>query len=84
MVWTISVAFIAFLVMWRIAVGVGIKVQDSNRKKEWEANESSEILSEQQLHWTIVHIRDDLGLIATLLAFVVGLLSALTVIVLVK
>jgi hypothetical protein len=55
-----------------------------NREIEEPAAETARVLSKQELDWTIIHIRDDLGFIAALLMLVVGLLSALIVIMLAK
>jgi hypothetical protein len=53
----------------------------ANRSAEWSQNEKSDELSVSQLHWTVVHIRDDIGGIHNLLiltnALLAGLLAAL-------
>jgi len=53
------------------------RVQHGNRRFEWEANEKSEELSQSQKDWLIVHIRDDVGSIAGLLAITNALLAAI-------
>jgi hypothetical protein len=55
----------------------------SNRKVEFPENKLSEPLTEPELHWTLVHIRDDLGSIHTILvltnALVAGILATLII-----
>ena len=52
-----------------------------NRKVEWPDNEKSEPLTSPALHWTIVHIRDDVGAIHNLIGIAntlrAGILAAL-------
>lgn len=82
MLGTILPATVAFLLGVWIAARYGQHVSSRNREVEENAAEKARILSKRELDWTIVHIRDDLGLIAALLALVVGLLSALIVVLL--
>jgi hypothetical protein len=84
MLWTILAATVAFLLGVWIAARYGQHVSLRNREVEQNAAEKARVLSKQELDWTIIHIRDDLGLIAALLALVVGLLSALIVVLLVN
>jgi hypothetical protein len=55
----------------------------ANRKSEWRENEKSVALTETQLHWTIVHIRDDIGSIHNVLvltnALLAGVIAAIMV-----
>jgi hypothetical protein len=46
-----------------------------NRKTEWPEMEKSEPLSPSELHWTIAHIRDDVGGIHALLVFTNALMA---------
>jgi len=84
MLWTILAATVAFLLGVWIAGRYGRHVFLRNREIEEPAAETARVLSKQELDWTIIHIRDDLGFIAALLMLVVGLLSALIVIMLAK
>jgi hypothetical protein len=76
------------LVPWARALVAGVigyvasgyminRVQRGNRKIEWEVNEQSDELSQSQKDWQIVHIRDDVGSIAGLLAITNALLAAI-------
>lgn len=64
-----------------ISEKIGRWVLANNRKVEWPENENSGTLSEAQLHWTIAHIRDDIGSVYGLLmvtnALLAGVLAAL-------
>jgi hypothetical protein len=55
----------------------------SNRKVEFPENKKSEPLTEPELHWTLVHIRDELGSIHNILvltnALVAGILATLII-----
>ena len=84
MVATIVGITLAFSLGIWIASRYGQHVSSRNRELELNAAENSRVLSKQELDWTIIHIRDDLGLIAALLALVVGLLSALIALLLIK
>jgi hypothetical protein len=84
MVMTILAATVAFLLGGWIAGRYGRHVFLRNREIEEPAAEKARILSKQELDWAIIHIRDDLGFIAALLALVVGLLSALIAVLLTK
>jgi hypothetical protein len=84
MLQTIIAATAAFLLGVWIAARYGQHVFLRNRKVEEPVNEKARTLSKQELDWTIVHIRDDLGMIVALLALIVGLLSALIAIMLAK
>jgi hypothetical protein len=84
MLWTIVAATVAFLLGVWIARRFGRYVLFRNREIEEPAAEKARVLSKQELDWTIIHIRDDLGIIAAMLALVVGLLSALIVALLTK
>jgi hypothetical protein len=52
-------------------------MSSGNRDIEWTANEQSGALSETSIHWTIVHIRDDIGSIVGLIIVTNGLLAAI-------
>ncbi|HEV8329461.1 MAG TPA: hypothetical protein VGQ08_18470 [Nitrospiraceae bacterium] len=84
MVMTILSATVAFLLGVWIANRYGRHVFLRNREIEEPTAETARILSKQELDWAIIHIRDDLGFIAALLMLVVGLMSALIVILLTK
>ena len=81
---TISAAILAFFFGIWIAARYGRHVSSRNRVLEEDAAKKTRILSKQEVDWAIIHIRDDLGLVAALLALVVGLLSALVAILLTK
>jgi hypothetical protein len=80
-----------FFQLITIFVGVGMgclasliaarKTIASNRSNEWPENEKSDALSRPVFHWTVVHIRDDVGMIFSLLivtnALLAGILAAL-------
>ena len=66
MVWTIAAATMAFLLGVWVASRYGTHVSLRNREVEQPAAEKARILSKQELDWTIIHIRNDLGLIAAL------------------
>lgn len=55
----------------------------SNRKVEFPENKKSEPLTGPELHWTLVHIRDELGSIHNILvltnALVAGILATLII-----
>lgn len=84
MLWTILAASVAFLLGVWIAARYGRHVFLRNRELEGNASETAPTLSKKELDWAIMHIRDDLGFIAALLALVVGLLSALIAVLLTK
>jgi hypothetical protein len=73
----------AMLIGFWVSLRLANKTIGSNRAGEWPENEKSEPLSNQVLHWTVVHIRDDVGSIQnslwianTLLAGILGALVA--------
>lgn len=84
MLGTLVAATVAFVLGIWVAARYGQHVSSRNRVVEENAAERARALSKQEIDWAIIHIRDDLGLIAALLALVVGLLSALIVIMLTK
>jgi hypothetical protein len=77
-------ASVAFLLGVWIASRYGRHVFLRNREIEEPAAEKARILSKQEIDWAIIHIRGDLGLVAALLTLVVGLLSAMIVVLLTK
>ena len=81
---TVLAATVAFLLGVWIAARNGQHVSSRNRAQEENAAEKARVLSKQEIDWAIIHIRDDLGFIAALRALIVGLLSALIVIMLAK
>ncbi len=52
-----------------------IKTLANNRAREWTENERSDPLSQAAVHWTVVHIRDDIGSIHNVLIITNGLLA---------
>ena len=54
-----------------------INIFKKNRELEFPENERSDPLSRQSLHWTIVHIRDDMPLIVEPLNIISGLLAGI-------
>jgi hypothetical protein len=76
---------IVFAIIIGVAVIVGMRgsvrmaegTVASNRTVEWPENEKSEPLSQQALHWTIAHVRDDLGGIYAMLVVTNGCLAGL-------
>jgi hypothetical protein len=77
----LAVVCIAMLIGLWVSLWLANKTIGSNRAGEWPENEKSEPLSNQALHWTIVHIRDDIGCIQSLLwianTLLAGILGAL-------
>jgi hypothetical protein len=74
------VIFIGLVVVAAFAgMAVSLKIAEKalahNRSTEWPENEKSEPLSQQALHWTVAHIRDDLGGIYAMLMVTNGLLA---------
>jgi hypothetical protein len=77
--------YVIFIIMVAVAVFAGMAVSAkfaekalaSNRSTEWPENEKSEPFTQQSLHWTIAHIRDDIGGIYTMLTVTNGLLAGL-------
>ena len=53
------------------------RVTRGNRRIEWNANENGQELSQSQKDWQIVHIRDDVGSIAGMLAITNALSAAI-------
>jgi hypothetical protein len=49
----------------------------SNRENEWPENQKSSELSSAEFHWTVVHVRDDIGGIHSMLVITNGLLAGL-------
>jgi hypothetical protein len=60
-----------------VSVRLSIRIQSRNRAAEFPENARSEELAPQELHWTLVHIRDDVGGIYAILSVTNGLLAAL-------
>jgi hypothetical protein len=60
---------------------IGVRIMADNRTVEWPDNETQDALSQSALHWTIAHVRDDVGSIYGLLcvtnALLAGVLAAL-------
>jgi len=52
-------------------------ILSKNRKTESEPNKTIPAPSENEMKWHVVHIRDDLGLICTMLVVANGLLTAI-------
>jgi hypothetical protein len=71
----------AAFIGWLVSVKLGIRTLASNREVEWPENETATALSPSQFHWTIVHVRDDIGGIYSLLiltnTLLAGVLAAL-------
>jgi hypothetical protein len=67
----------AVIVGMRGSVRIAEGTVSSNRSTEWPENERSDPLSRQALHWTIAHIRDDLGGIYAMLMVTNGCLAGL-------
>lgn len=67
------VAFVVAVFVSSKAMNQGFKT----RASEWNRNEESGPTSRAQQHWTMIHIRDDLGGIAVTLAITNGLLAAI-------
>jgi hypothetical protein len=74
---TLIVAAIAFIVAVIGSAVAANKTVMKNRTTEWPENEKSETLSSPELHWSIVHIRDDVGSIQNLIVIANGLLAAI-------
>ena len=55
-----------------------------NRQTEWRANEEAEYPGRQQLAWSAVHVRDDLGSLTSCVAFATSLLLAILVVLIVR
>ena len=72
----IIVAVAAFAGM-ALSAKLAEKILAHNRSREWPENEKSEPLTQQSLHWTIAHIRDDIGGIYVILIATNGLLAGL-------
>ena len=49
----------------------------ANRRVEMDANERSGTVSEANIHWSIMHVRDDVGAIHNLITMTNGLLAAI-------
>lgn len=56
----------------------------SNRAVEFPENEKSDPLSKQQIDWTVVHVRDDLGCIANYLVMTNALLAGILAVLIVR
>jgi hypothetical protein len=72
-------ALIAFSIAMWASSKLANSTIGSNRGVEWKENEKAGELSNQQIHWTVVHIRDDIGGIHNLLTVANGLLAAILV-----
>jgi hypothetical protein len=48
-----------------------------NRQTEWDKNDKIDAPDQNHLHWTVIHIRDDIGGICGLLWLTNGLLAAI-------
>lgn len=68
---------VAVIVGMRGSVRMAEGALAHNRSTEWPENEKSDPLSQQALHWTIAHIRDDLGGIYAMLVVTNGCLAGL-------
>jgi hypothetical protein len=73
----IMAAFAAFLAVLFVSYRIALGTLASNRNAEMAQNERAGSLSEAQMHWTIVHIRDDIGAMHNLLVLTNALLAAL-------
>jgi hypothetical protein len=58
---------------------IGVRTLANNRKVEWPENKKSETLSQAELHWTIVHVRDDIGSVYSVLVVTNALLAGVLV-----
>ncbi len=82
-----SVAGLALLVgmfVFYITAKIGVVVGGTARGKEFPANLRADPLSTQELHWTVVHIRDDIGFIVAALCMTNGLLAAIFMVLVLK
>jgi hypothetical protein len=70
-------ALVAFFIAGVVSYKVSQHTLQQNRKTEWEANEKAGELTQADLHWTIAHIRDDIGSIHNLIFLTNGLLAAI-------
>jgi hypothetical protein len=73
----LAAAAAAFTIMCFISSFLITRTMQSNREIEWDANKKSELLTPSELHWTVVHIRDDIGSATGLLAITNALLAAI-------
>jgi len=69
----------AFCVAAYASVRVALNTIGNNRAVEFDENERQSNLSDAQIRWTVIHIRDDIGAIHNLLVVANGLLAALVV-----
>jgi purine-cytosine permease-like protein len=72
----ISAAIVAFSIVWIISYIVARRTIYGNRHVEWDANENLEV-SQQNVQWSIIHIRDDIGAIHNLIVIANGLLAGI-------
>jgi hypothetical protein len=73
----VGAAVAAFFVAWFASYFIATRAIGDNRRVEFDANEKSGSLTEANVHWSIVHIRDDIGAIHNLIVMTNGLLAAL-------
>jgi hypothetical protein len=76
-------AAIAFSAAGSLSALLTTYLTSDNRSKEWNANLESGELTPSQLHWTLVHIRDDIGPIVGLLVLTNSLLAAILAVMLI-
>jgi hypothetical protein len=73
----IYAAIISFFMAIALSSVHMIYVTSRNRLTEWDINDKMEAPNQNHLYWTVIHIRDDIGGICSLLLLTNGLLAAI-------
>lgn len=73
----IIAAAAGFVIAALASAKLGIHTTVQNRAVEWPENEKSKSFTDPEIQWTIMHIRDDLGAVHTLIVIMNGLLGAI-------
>lgn len=73
----IIAAAIAFAVAIAVSARLAIHTMNKNRQNEFDQNKKGSAFSKMEIDWTVIHIRDDLGSIFSLLVITNGLLAAI-------
>jgi len=72
-----SAAIFGFILAGAVSQFVATYTMHANRRVEMHANEEAGTVSEANLHWSIMHIRDEAGAIRNLIVLTNVLLAAI-------
>jgi hypothetical protein len=73
----ISAAITGFVIANALSSVQMMIITSRNRQTEWDNNDKMGAPDQNHLYWTVIHIRDDIGGICSLLWLTNGLLAAI-------